>query len=170
MRVLPVVIITLLTLTICTYYLGQRVLYSNSRDLINQISNIAAHDINNILAEQIKSVESLANNPFMNNINTSLEDKIKILVKEKKFQHYSEMGIATADGKLTLTNGAVINIEDTDYFKKASSGLSYVSEPFTSNINNSSVIAISSPIRNNDDTINVLVALDNEKDSLVNNI
>lgn len=157
-RILPVVIITLLILTICTYYLGQRVLYSNSRDLINQISNIAAHDINNILTEQIKSVESLANNPFMNNINTSLDDKLKILVKEKKFQHYSEMGIATADGKLTLTNGAVIDIADADYFKKASTGLSYVSEPFTSNINNSSVIAISSPIRNNDDTINVLVA------------
>lgn len=157
-RILPVVIITLLTQTICTYYLGQRVLYSNSKDLITQISNITAHDINSTLTDQIKSVESLANNPFINNPNTLLEDKLKILIKEKKFQHYSEMGLATPDGKLTLTNGAVIDIKDADYFKKASSGVSYVSEPFTSNINNSSIIAISSPIKNSDNTTNVIVA------------
>ncbi|BCZ47514.1 methyl-accepting chemotaxis protein [Clostridium gelidum] len=158
LRVLPVVIITLLTLTICTYYLGQRVLYSNSKDLISQISNITAQDINDIMTNQIKSVESLANNPFISNPNTSLEDKLKILVNEKKFQKYSDMGIATSDGKLTLTNGAVIDIKDSDYFKKASSGSSYVSEPFLNSLNNSSVIAISAPIRDINNHIDVLVA------------
>lgn len=159
LRVLPVVLITLLTLTICTYYFGQKVLYSNSKDLITQISNLAAKDINNIMNNQIKSVQSLANNPFISNPNTPLEDKLKILLTEKNFQHYSDMGIATPDGKLTLTNGAVIDIKDSEYFKNAASGKSYVSEPFSNSTNNSSVIAISTPILdNNSNIISVLIA------------
>ena len=158
LRVLPVVIITLLLLTICTYYLGQKVLYSNSKELISQISNIAAQDINDIMADQMRSVESLANNPYLTDPNTSLDDKLKILVKEKKFQHYSDMGIATNDGKLILTNGAVMDIKDSDYFIKASSGSSYISEPFLNSINNSSVIAISAPIKDSNNNTNVLVA------------
>lgn len=159
LRVLPVVLVTLLTLTICTYYFGQKVLYSNSKDLITQISNLAAQDINHIMSNQIKSVESLASNPFIINPNTPLEDKLKILQTEKNFQHYSDMGIATPDGKLTLTNSAVIDIKDSEYFKKATSGKSYVSEPFSNSTNNSSVIAISAPILDsNNNIISVLVA------------
>lgn len=159
LRVLPVVLITLLALTISTYYFGQKVLYSNSKDLITQISNLAAQDINHIMNSQIKSVQSLASNPFVSNPNTSLEDKLKILATEKNFQHYSDMGIATPDGKLTLTNSAVIDIKDSEYFKQAASGHSYVSEPFNNSTNNSSVIAISTPILdNNSNIISVLVA------------
>ncbi len=158
LRILPVVIITLLTLTISAYYLGQRVLYSNSKDLINQISNITAQDINDIMIDQIKSVQSLANNPFITNGSVSLDDKLKVLEKETTFQQYSDMGISTPDGKLTLINGTVIDIKESDYFKKASSGFPYVSEPFISSINNNSVIAISAPIKDNNNHIDVLVA------------
>lgn len=159
LRVLPVVLITLLTLTICTYYFGQKVLYSNSKELIAQISNLEAQDINHIMTSQIKAVQSLASNPFVINPNTPLEDKLKILQTEKNFQHYSDMGIATPDGKLTLTSSAVIDIKDSDYFKNAASGKSYISEPFMNNTNNSSVIAISTPILdNNSNIISVLVA------------
>ena len=161
-RVLPVVVVTLLTLTICTYYLGQRVLYSNSTDFINQISKISAQDINDIMNNQIKSVESLAHNPFITNADTPLKDKLNILLKEKEFKQYSNMGIATPDGKLTLTNGEVIDISDSDYFKTASSGISYISEPFlnslNNNITNSYVIALSAPIEDSNKHINVLVA------------
>lgn len=159
LRVLPVVLITLLALTISTYYFGQKVLYSNSKDLITQISNLAAQDINHIMNSQIKSVQSLASNPFVSNPNTTLEDKLKILATEKNFQHYSDMGIATPDGKLTLTNSAVIDIKDSEYFKQAASGHSYVSEPFSNSTNNSSVIAISTPVLDNNSNITgILVA------------
>lgn len=161
-RVLPVVVVTLLTLTTCTYYLGQRVLYSNGKDFINQISKITAQDINDIMANQIKSVESLAHNPFITSADTPLEDKMKILLKEKEFKQYLNMGIATPNGKLTLVNGEVMDIKDSDYFKSASNGISYVSEPFlnnsNSNINKNYIIAISAPIEDSNNHINVLVA------------
>ncbi|WP_297416870.1 methyl-accepting chemotaxis protein [Clostridium sp.] len=161
-RVLPVVIITLLALTICTYYLGQKVLYSNSKDFINQISKITAQDINDIMTNQINSVESLAHNPFIASTSTPLDDKLKILLKEKEFKQYSNMGIATPDGKLTLINGEVMDIKDADYFKSAENGISYISEPFINNskssVNKSYVIAISAPIQDDHNHINVLVA------------
>ncbi|AWK50872.1 methyl-accepting chemotaxis protein [Clostridium beijerinckii] len=156
--VLPIVILTLTTLIFCTYSLGERALYSNSRDLLNQISSVAAQDISDVMSEKIKSIESLAHNPIVINSETPIQDKLNILLEEKKFQQYSDMGIANPDGTLTLLNGTKVNIRSYDYFNVALSGHSYISEPFQSNFSKDSLIAISSPIKDMNKTLGVLVA------------
>jgi len=156
--VLPIVILTLTTLIFCTYSLAERALYSNSKDLLNQISSVAAQDISDVMSEKIKSIESLAHNPIIINSETPIQNKLNILLEEKKFQQYSDMGIATPDGTLTLLNGTKVNIRSYDYFNVALSGHSYVSEPFQSNFSKDSLIAISSPIKDMNKTLGVLVA------------
>lgn len=156
--VLPIVILTLTTLIFCTYSLGEKALYSNSKDLLKQISNVAAQDISDVMSEKIKSIESLAHNPIIVNSETPMQSKLNILTEEKLFQQYSDMGIATPDGTLTLLNGNTVNIKSYDYFNVALSGKSYVSEPFQSNFSKDSLIAISSPIKDINKTIGVLVA------------
>lgn len=158
LTVLPFVIITLLLLTIFTYTLGQRALYSNSEDLLTQISSVTAQDISDVMSEKIKSIESLSHNPIIANEATPIQDKLNILLEEKKFQQYSDMGIATPDGKLTLLNGNKVDIKSYDYFNIALSGKSYVSEPFQSNFSKDLLIAISAPIKDMNKTIGVLVA------------
>ena len=155
--VLPIVVLTLLSLIFCTYTLGEKALYSNGKDLLQQISSITAQDISDVMSEKIKAIESLSHNPQIVSSETSLDDKMSILLEEKKFQQYADMGIATPDGTLTLLNGKKVNIKDYDYFKVALSGQSYVSEPFQSNFSKDYLIAISSPIKDMNNTVGVLV-------------
>ena len=158
LTVLPIVILTLLLLTFFTYTLVERALYSNSKDLLNQISSVAAQDISDVMSEKIKSIESLAHNPIIIDSNEPIQNKLNILLEEKKFQQYADMGIATPDGNLTLLNGTKVNIKSYDYFNVAFSGHSYVSEPFQSNFSKDSLIAISAPIKDMNKTVGVLVA------------
>jgi methyl-accepting chemotaxis protein len=158
LTVLPIVILTLLLLTFFTYRLGENAIYSNSKDLLNQISSVAAQDISDVMSEKIKSIESLAHNPIIVDSETPLQNKLNILLEEKKFQQYSDIGIATPDGNLTLVNGTKVNIKSYDYFNTAFSGHSYVSEPFQSNFSKDSLIAISAPIKDMNKTVGVLVA------------
>src|SRR5471030_1310466 len=157
LTVLPIVILTLLLLTFFTYTLGERALYSNSKDLLSQISSVAAQDISDVMAEKIKSIESLTHNPTIINPEIPIENKLNILLEEKKFQQYSDIGIATPDGTLTLLNGTKVNIKSYDFFNVALSGHSYVSEPFQSNFSKDSLIAISAPIKDMNTTVGVLV-------------
>jgi methyl-accepting chemotaxis protein len=157
LTVLPVVILTLLLLTFFTYRLVENALYSNSKDLLNQISSVAAQDISDVMSEKIKSIESLAHNPMIVNTQIPMQDKLNILLEEKKFQQYSDIGIVTPDGNLTLLNGSKVNIKSYDYFTVALSGRSYVSEPFQSNFSKDSLIAISAPIKDMNKTVGVLV-------------
>lgn len=156
--VLPFVIITLLFLTFCTYILGEKALYSNSKDFLNQISSVAAQNISDVMSEKIKSIESLSHNPIIINPSSSISDKLNILLEEKKFQQYSNMGIATPDGKLTLLDGTSVDVRAYDYFNVALSGHSYVSEPFQSTFSKDPLIAISAPIKDMNSTLGVLVA------------
>lgn len=156
--VLPFVITTLLFLTFCTYILGEKALYSNSKDFLKQISNITAENINDLMSEKIKSIESLAHNPLIIDSEYPIKDKLNILLEEKNFQQYSDMGIATLDGKLTLLDGTLIDISAYDYFNIARSGKSYISEPFQSTFSKNSLIAISAPIKDKNNIIGVLVA------------
>jgi|GEM_PF-339972 len=157
LTVIPVVILTLSLFTLFTYTLGEKAIYSNSKDLLTQISSIAAQDISDVMSEKIKSIESLTHNPVITDIQEPIENKLHILLEEKKYQQYADMGIATPDGNLTLLSGSKINITSYDYFNVALDGHAYVSEPFQSNFSKDSLIAISAPIKSDNKTIGVLV-------------
>jgi methyl-accepting chemotaxis protein len=158
LTVIPVVILTLSLFTIFTYILGEKAIYSNSKELLTQISSISAQDMSDVMSEKIKSIESLTHNPLIADTQEPIEKKLSILLEEKKYQQYADMGIATPDGNLTLLSGSKVNITSYDYFNIALSGQAYVSEPFQSNFSKDSLIAISAPIKNNGETIGVLVA------------
>jgi methyl-accepting chemotaxis protein len=158
LKVVPIVIITLIIVSVFTYTSAQKALYSNSLELLNQLSSITAQDISDVMTEKIKSIDSLAHNPIITNPEAPMQDKLNILLEEKKFQQYNNMGIATPDGKLTLLDGSTVNIKSYDYFSIALSGHSYVSEPFQSNFSKDFVIAISAPIKDMNKTLGVLVA------------
>jgi methyl-accepting chemotaxis protein len=158
LTVIPVVILTLSLFTVFTYTLGEKAIYSNSKDLLTQISSLAAQDISDVMAEKIKSIESLTHNPIITDTQESMDKKLSILLEEKNYQQYADMGIATPDGNLTLLSGSKVNVKSYDYFNVAFSGHAYVSEPFQSNFSKDSLIAISAPIKSSDKIVGVLIA------------
>ena len=49
------------------------------------------------------------------NSETPMQEKLNILLEEKNFQQYSDMGIATPDGNLVLLSGKTVNIKSYHY-------------------------------------------------------
>lgn len=94
------------------------------------------------MEEKIKSVESLAHNPVIINTSTSLEDKLNILREDKNYQQHCEIGYASLDGNLTLSDWSTLDISSYDFFTAAKNKKSYISEPTLLPIKDFPLIAI----------------------------
>ena len=157
-KVLPIVLITIIILTFFTSFLSRKAIYNTSSTLLAQISQLASQDINNIMEEKIKSVESLAHNPVIMNPSTSLEDKLNILGEDKNYQQHCEIGYASLDGNLTLSDWSTLDISSYDFFTAAKNKKSYISEPTLLPIKDFPLIAISVPVMNGNNIVGILVA------------
>lgn len=157
-KVLPIVLITIIILTFFTSFLSRKAIYNTSSTLLAQISQLASQDINNIMEEKIKSVESLAHNPVIINTSTSLEDKLNILREDKNYQQHCEIGYASLDGNLTLSDWSTLDISSYDFFTAAKNKKSYISEPTLLPIKDFPLIAISVPVMNGNNIEGILVA------------
>lgn len=158
LKVLPIVLITITLFTLFTSLLSHSALNNTSTELLNQMSSTISSDINNVMSDKIKSVESIAHNPLIIDSSTPIEDKLKILSKEKDYQGHCGMGISTLQGSLTLTDGTTIDISKYDFFECAKNRSSFVSTPMNITGQSSSVIAIASPIMNGNNAVGILVA------------
>lgn len=158
LKVLPIVLITITLFTLFTSLLSHSALNNTSTELLNQMSSTISSDINNVMSDKIKSVESIAHNPLIIDSSTPIEDKLKILSKEKDYQGHCGMGISTLQGSLTLTDGTTIDISKYDFFQSAKNRSSFVSTPMNITGQSSSVIVIASPIMNGNNIAGILVA------------
>ena len=168
LRVLPIIIITILSVTFFTSALSIKSLKNTSTNLLSQISNLSAKNINDLLSENVKSVESLAHNPLIINNNTPIEDKLSILRNEMSYQKHCDIGIADLNGDLILSDGSTVNISEYDFFKSAINGNSYISEPFQSKFKSYPTIAISAPIKDGMDLTGIVVAF--KYDNYISNL
>lgn len=157
-KVLPIVLITLIILTLCTSLLSRKAIYNTSSTLLTQLSQLASQNINNIMEEKIKSVESLAHNPIIMNSSTPLEDKLDILKGEKDYQQHCDIGYASLDGILTLSDGSILDISNYDFFTATKNKSSFISEPSLLPIRDFPLIAISVPVMNGNNIVGILVA------------
>lgn len=157
-KVLPIVLITIIILTVCTSLLSRKAIYNTSSTLLAQISQLASQDINNIMEEKIKSVESLAHNPLIINPSTSLKEKLDILKGEKDYQQHCDIGYASLDGILTLSDGSILDISNYDFFTAAKNKSSFISEPSVLPIKDFPLIAISVPVMDGNNIVGILVA------------
>lgn len=157
-KVLPIVLITIIILTVCTSLLSRKAIYNTSSTLLAQISQLASQDINNIMEEKIKSVESLAHNPLIMNPSTPLKEKLDILKGEKDYQQHCDIGYASLDGILTLSDGSILDISNYDFFTAAKNKSSFISEPSVLPIKDFPLIAISVPVMDGNNIVGILVA------------
>ncbi|MEA1960178.1 MAG: methyl-accepting chemotaxis protein [Bacillota bacterium] len=70
---------------------------------------------------------------------------------------YERMGIATPDGQYTSTTGGNANIQTRDYFQKALVGESTIANPIVSNVDQSMLIPVASPIKVDNQIAGVLI-------------
>lgn len=156
---LPLVLITSLTLSSFAYVNAKKTLLNSSLDLMLELSKNAADKVTIQLEDTIKNLDVLANNPSISDPKVSWKVKKQILNSDLKTYDHELLGISDETGKIIYNSGDTIDISNRKFFKEAINGKSYVSEPFSSKIDNKTKIAYSTPIRHKNKIIGTLVAV-----------
>ena len=117
-----------------------------------------ATDIAEVIDGRISSVvqfiEGLARMPFLRDNSMTLTEKAELLIKEaernKKIDYF---GICDMQGNRYDGTGHRTSVRDREWFKSASQGKNFITEPAISNITNNMQIIFAVPIYDDDNTI-----------------
>lgn len=107
---------------------------------------------------QFNALESLANSPWINSDQFSLQEKLKFLQNEVERSGHKTLMIVDTNGIATNTTGEVVDVSERDYFKKALLGENAVTDPMISKTDGSVVVAFAVPIKQGNKVTGVLVA------------
>lgn len=143
------------------------VCYKNSRNALNntiqitmpEIAQEGALAIETYIEGELDKLKLITNKEVFKDEKVSLDDKLKILSKEVKRSGHVNMGISDLKGNLKTTEGDTINISDREFFKKALTGVSSVTDPMISKVDKSIIIIYASPIKKNDKIIGVMTTV-----------
>ncbi|GAP95250.1 sensor histidine kinase [Leptolyngbya sp. NIES-2104] len=103
------------------------------------------------LSNQKTHIETLANTPQVRSMNWA-ETEPYLKAETLRFSDLYALAIGKPDGWRNVIGGETAYIGDRDYFKKAMAGITNVSDPMISRVNNLPAIAIAAPIRQSFDT------------------
>ena len=117
-----------------------------------------ATDIAEVIDGRVSSIvqfiEGLARMPFLRDNSMTLTEKAELLIKEaernKKIDYF---GICDMQGNRYDGTGHRTSVRDREWFKSASQGKNFITEPAISNITNNMQIIFAVPIYDDDNTI-----------------
>lgn len=142
----------------CSYLNSRNALKTNIDENILEIARADAKIISEKVNTQLNTLEALANNPSIKSSNYSLYEKMVILQNEVLRSGHKSIMIADINGITQSTNGDSVDIHEREYFIKALSGESTVSDPMISKTDGSIVVAFAVPIKEGNTVTGVLVA------------
>jgi len=158
---LSLVAVMCISLTGFAYYSARKTLVNSNLDLMSEISRSSAERLENEIRSKLMSLSLTANTPRIKDPKVSWEDKKAILQSSIELEGHTMLGIADLTGKVTYTDGSVLDIKDREYFKEAIKGNNYVSSTFKSKVDGKILIAYSVPIKNNGSITGALIAIRN---------
>ncbi len=159
-----ILLIAALIILICSSLSGififtsSGILTDNTAESLETLAATATKLMENRLSAQYDTLSTLADFSTIKDFSIPLEAKIEILKEQKEKLQFDYMGIADVGGNMHTTDGRVINISSTDYFKKAVQGNSTVSEAFKSEGNDTLLYSYAVPIMDNGRVAGLLVA------------
>ncbi|CDI48985.1 methyl-accepting chemotaxis protein [Clostridium tetani] len=138
--------------------------YINSRNAIESTVKITMPEIvkqgslaiETYIEGELDKLKLVTDEKIFQDEKVSLEDKLKLLSNEVKRSGHVNMGIGDLKGNLKTTAGDSINISDREFFKKALTGVSSVTDPMVSKVDKSIIIIYASPIKKNGKVIGVI--------------
>ena len=145
-------------LGIVSFISSSNVLKSNLNKTLPKIAEQTASNFQGRIEGELNSVAAIAARPDINNPNNSLQDKLLILSSEVTRTGCNRLSYIDKDGKLTNTLGGTSNVKERDYFKKAMSGTSSVSDPLVNKTDGSIMVTYAVPIKYNNEIVGVLAS------------
>ncbi|MCK9444029.1 MAG: methyl-accepting chemotaxis protein [Tissierellaceae bacterium] len=143
---------------LATYLTAKDALIHNVEETIYNKAVDSSLFVDLKIKQYISNIEGLSNFDMLGDPEVHWVEKSRIFKKEMSRLDLSSIGVADLQGNLTLENGQTINIGSYEYFKAASKGESYFSEPFFNDFSNTMDIAISTPLRHNNQIVGAIVA------------
>lgn len=158
-RCVSLVVIACLTLSLSALYITKKGIIRNSEELLLAYTNETTDLIKKMLDDYLIIGEMLATDDRISNPNISMDEKLKILEKNKEKYGHIQIGIADLNGAFKSSDGKIDVLSDRDFYKKAMEGKSNVSEPFMSRSMKELHIAFSIPIKHENNVIGVLIII-----------
>ena len=155
-----------------SYSISSNAMILSTKETLPQTARQAAKAVEARIQGKLTNLDVIASMSEIKDPNVPWNIKLPILMAEVKNLGYIKIGIADTKGNDQTTIGKSTQVNDREYFQKALSGLSYVSDPITSKIDNSLIIDYAVPIKNNDKIVGVLIATEdgNSLSNLISDI
>ncbi|MFA5575917.1 MAG: methyl-accepting chemotaxis protein [Tissierellaceae bacterium] len=152
------IIISLSVVTgFATYLIAKNSLISTSEETIYNKAVDSAGFVDLKIRQYVSSIEGLSNFDMLGDPEIHWVEKSRIFKKEMSRLGLTAIGVADSQGNLTLENGQTLNVGSYEYFKAANGGESFFSEPFFNDFSNTMDIAISTPLRHNNQIVGAIV-------------
>ncbi|HWR61624.1 MAG TPA: methyl-accepting chemotaxis protein [Clostridia bacterium] len=147
-------------------------LSSSIDESLAQLAEEAGQVVQERVAAQLNTLAALAETDAIKNDTLTLDEKLKMLGNEVKRNGHLRINIVDTNGNAKNTNGDISDISTREYFIKALSGESTVSDPVVSKADNSMIVSYAVPIKDGNTVKGVLVAVrdGNELSTLTNDI
>lgn len=141
------------------YFLVQTTNDINRKDqqYLSEIAMQNANIIQNTVHMQLDKIEAVAN-IIGNQEDMDADSMISVLQSEENRSAFKRMGYATPSGKTITTDEEQYNIADRDYFKKALSGYSNVSDRLVDKVDGGFINVYAVPLYHQGQTAGVVFA------------
>jgi methyl-accepting chemotaxis protein len=146
-----------LGLGLASFINSSKALESNLSTTLPKIAEQTASSVQGRLEGQLNTLEGIAAMPEIKDVNNSWENKSAILLEQAKRMGSIKLGIVDKNADVKSTDGTTTNLKDREYFQKALSGKSNVSDPLIGKTSNSVEVKYAVPIKNNNEVVGVLL-------------
>lgn len=145
-------------LGIASYIAASELLSGNIDESIAQMAEESSRGVARELNIQTNALEALAGSDWLKSNHLSKEEKLRQLENEVKRSGHINMGIIDLEGNLSLTDGTSSRVADREYFTRALSGKTAISDPLISHIDGSLTLIYAVPIKEDNVVKLILVA------------
>ncbi len=160
-KLLPIILIILITISLITIEVAKRVILNNSISLVEETKNLSSNFVDSKIRELKNNMKLLAEQSEIKDTSLTFKDKRRVLGEVKEAYGYLNIGIADKNGDIIYLDNKKDNIKNKEYFLKAIDGSTYVSDKDIEGSSNSKFgIVGSTPIEKNGEVIGVLVVME----------
>ncbi|HHV64849.1 MAG TPA: methyl-accepting chemotaxis protein [Peptococcaceae bacterium] len=153
-----IMVVICLGLGLSAFFSARNALQESIDENLLEIANTDAKIAAEKVKSQLNALEALANSWWLKSDELPIERKLDLLRDEVKRAGHQNIFIINTNGDSLDVSGISDNVADREYFKKALSGESNVSDPIISKADSNMMIMYAVPIKIDDEVVGVLAA------------
>ncbi|MFZ7133600.1 MAG: methyl-accepting chemotaxis protein [Eubacteriales bacterium] len=153
-----VIIISILLGTIA-YITSRQEMITETQHNLPYLSQQVSKIIESRVLDELHRLEVIASTEIVQNKNITWEERRQSLIDTSENFGYISMSIVDNNGIAKSSTGSDVDVKDREYYKKAITGNSAVSDPIISKEDGSVIVVYAVPIKSNNEITGVVLAV-----------